>query len=526
MGGSLIESLTNDLLTVAADSGTPALAEVDDTLDIIGSGGIATSVAKVGTTITVTIDGSGIAGGSPGGSNQQVQFNDSGAFGGDANFTWDKTANELDVNNLNFKANTIAATNATGNILLKAKSGGRVSIGNVDNTFSSASDPALILNEDASAGFYRPSGGETGLSDSSSNSAWLVDDVEMSVNTDQADRNFRVATVAGASSLFVDGNLGLVGLGTASPSTQLHVLGSGSAPVLAGSGSSQVGLFQNSGSAAARATVYIVADDTGVASLLFGDEANAGTGGFAFDNNNDTLLTTAEAARPAPTRTVAQRDAVTSPGEGLMVYATDTDLLNVYDGQRWRNVCDAGWMPYAHPINFVASAAFTTALALAANGGSIAIPVWVDGHMLLESASIRNTDTGTARSWRWDLYAQYLNNGNSGENTLTRVAASNGSDAFTPGGAASTRTLAVTSAPVYIGPGLYWLVIQCTHATNNIGIGSTAASAAFALNTAQTKTTTNPNGSTLDFVAATWTKVTAIYAARLNGRVFGQTTSF
>ena len=35
---------------------------------------------------------------SPGGSNQQVQFNDSGTFGGDADFTWDKTGNVLNVN--------------------------------------------------------------------------------------------------------------------------------------------------------------------------------------------------------------------------------------------------------------------------------------------------------------------------------------------------------------------------------------------------------------------------------------------
>jgi hypothetical protein len=43
----------------------------------------------------------------------------------------------------------------------------------------------------------------------------------------------------------------------------------------------------------------------------------------------------------------------------------------------------------------------------------------------------------------------------------------------------------------------------------------------------QTKTTTNPNGAILDFVAASWTKITAyIPAARLNGRVFGQAVSF
>ena len=36
-------------------------------------------------------------GGTPGGSNTQVQFNDGGSFGGDADFTWNKTANTLRV---------------------------------------------------------------------------------------------------------------------------------------------------------------------------------------------------------------------------------------------------------------------------------------------------------------------------------------------------------------------------------------------------------------------------------------------
>ena len=35
--------------------------------------------------------------GSPGGSNTQVQFNDSGAFGGDVDLTWNKTTNTLTV---------------------------------------------------------------------------------------------------------------------------------------------------------------------------------------------------------------------------------------------------------------------------------------------------------------------------------------------------------------------------------------------------------------------------------------------
>ena len=42
---------------------------------------------------TITLPGGG--GGSPGGSNTQIQFNNAGSFGGDADFTWDSSTNDL-----------------------------------------------------------------------------------------------------------------------------------------------------------------------------------------------------------------------------------------------------------------------------------------------------------------------------------------------------------------------------------------------------------------------------------------------
>jgi hypothetical protein len=178
-----------------------------------------------------------------------------------------------------------------------------------------------------------------------------------------------------------------------------------------------------------------------------------------------------------------------------------------------------GFQAFAFPVSFVHTAAFTTALALAANGGSLAVPITVDGPMLLRRVAVRNTDAATARAWRWDLYAD------TGANSLTRVAASNGSESFTAA-AASTRTLAAASAPVTIWAGHYWLVIQSTHATSTFGVGTTAVSAAFPIFSSQTKTTTNPNGASLDFVAVTWTKATAMVAVALQGDVFGTAAVF
>jgi hypothetical protein len=61
-----------------------------DTLDFVGAGVTATRTSNK---VTVTISGGG-GGGSPGGANTQVQFNNSGAFDGSANLTWDN-ANAL-----------------------------------------------------------------------------------------------------------------------------------------------------------------------------------------------------------------------------------------------------------------------------------------------------------------------------------------------------------------------------------------------------------------------------------------------
>lgn len=50
---------------------------------------------------------------SPGGADKQVQFNDAGAFGGDADLTWDKTANDLGIGDCAFTtpaANVISIT--------------------------------------------------------------------------------------------------------------------------------------------------------------------------------------------------------------------------------------------------------------------------------------------------------------------------------------------------------------------------------------------------------------------------------
>jgi len=207
--------------------------------------------------------------------------------------------------------------------------------------------------------------------------------------------------------------------------------------------------------------------------------------------------------------------------EGATKWDTTLKQAVVYDGARERTVSPIGYQPFAHPLNYVYNSSYTTALALAANGGSVIMPVLLHASMLLESVSIVSTDTTLPRSWGWDLYVDRSN----GSNSVNRVANSSADDSFTAS-AQSVRTITAASNPVYLSPGVYWLVIQGRHATNTMGIGTQAGSGTTNFTSIKTKTTTNPNGSTLDIIAATWATSTATVATKLNGRVAANTIAW
>jgi hypothetical protein len=80
--------------------------------------------------------GGGGNGGTPGGSNTQVQFNDAGTFGGDPGFTYNKNTNTLQVENIasgNSSDDTVAVTGnmvVTGNISTTGNLTGEYIVGN------------------------------------------------------------------------------------------------------------------------------------------------------------------------------------------------------------------------------------------------------------------------------------------------------------------------------------------------------------------------------------------------------------
>jgi hypothetical protein len=183
-----------------------------------------------------------------------------------------------------------------------------------------------------------------------------------------------------------------------------------------------------------------------------------------------------------------------------------------------------GYAPFALPLGAVSNATLSAGVTLAAAGGTWLTPIEVAAPLLVESLTIRNTDTATARSWEWRLYREPAAGS---DELLEEIAGLDGTDSFTPV-AASTRTANATT-PATVEPGIYWLAVRNTHATNTLGLGSYslgAGTAGLGLNYAQSKTLGSALGSTLDATAATWTKQTGIIGARLNARVFGTGAAF
>jgi len=75
-------------------------------LAALATSGAGQAIAKTGATTFANVTA-----GAPAGSNTQIQFNDSGSFGGDADLTWDKTGNVLSIAGDMYFSDDAAATN-------------------------------------------------------------------------------------------------------------------------------------------------------------------------------------------------------------------------------------------------------------------------------------------------------------------------------------------------------------------------------------------------------------------------------
>jgi hypothetical protein len=109
-------------------------------------------------------DLTGGGGGSPGGSDTQIQFNDAGAFGGDADFTWDKTTNQLTLGSEDtisyIKGKDATTLFSTGNkVEISGGQGANSGNGGYLSLYGGNADPG----SDGSGGDMIANGGAAGL---------------------------------------------------------------------------------------------------------------------------------------------------------------------------------------------------------------------------------------------------------------------------------------------------------------------------------------------------------------------------
>lgn len=183
--------------TVAADSTT-------DTLTLVA--GTNVTITTDATTDSVTINASG--GGTPGGSDTQVQFNDGGsAFGGDAGLTYNKTTDTLTVPNVTGSAAsglTLTSPDATTPV------GVTVTAGSATSGDNDGSNVHLAAGAGSGTGVGGDIVGYAGNSDSSDGGGFSF--AAGNANTVGAGGNFTLQGGAGGSVSGGDGGyLNLVG---------------------------------------------------------------------------------------------------------------------------------------------------------------------------------------------------------------------------------------------------------------------------------------------------------------------------
>lgn len=184
----------------------------------------------------------------------------------------------------------------------------------------------------------------------------------------------------------------------------------------------------------------------------------------------------------------------------------------------------AGFVPFAYPLGLHHGTASIGASAKAAVSGGLAggalVPFMLIGPMAIQSVTIRNGDTASARSCEFAIYRD------EGNGTLARVAGTDGTLSFTPV-AVSDRTGDVSTPGTIIPPGIAWLGVRNTSSSQTFGMRyATVGTEAVGNMVWSDDTAAFPAlGATFDTSAGAGISGTT-YLCRLNGRVFGLSAAF
>jgi len=184
----------------------------------------------------------------------------------------------------------------------------------------------------------------------------------------------------------------------------------------------------------------------------------------------------------------------------------------------------ANFLPCAYPLGHVLGGSHSASSALIAvvssNGGAAAQAIWLPGPMLIQSVTIRQAATASARAAEFRIYRDV------GTSSASFITGTDGTFSFTPA-SADDRTANVSVPGTLITPGVVWFVLRNTSTTQTFPLARQAATTELVGNGSAADMTTGiaALGSTIDITAFD-TKNTGVFGVRLNGRVFGQTSAF
>ena len=317
--------------------------------------------------LTWAAGGNGGGNGTPGGANTQVQFNDSGSFGGDAGFTYDKNTNILTVDNITVNNNFIGnvafantASTVTSNAQPNITSVGTLTSLTVTNTVAAslfAGSGASLTNLPAAniVGSVPQAQTVTNAAQPNITSVGTLTSLVISGNTNTG--NLSVAGNAATTNLNVIGNATVSSLLTVNPNatvnfapsaninlgnlSNIHISGGTNGYVLSTDGAGNLSWtagggggngspggsntqvqYNDSGTFGGSAffTFNEVTNTVSVAGNLIANSLIMGSGSYRFSTSNVYAVTTVSAT---PNQAIFQIQANTISGIDFTVVSTD-----------------------------------------------------------------------------------------------------------------------------------------------------------------------------------------------------------